>query len=109
MIPKKIHFIWLGGGNFDKQSLICVNSAKRILSNYQIVIWTEKNLDLEKIANENKFLRECLKRKLWAFVSDYLRLYILYHYGGIYLDTDVQIIKPFSKEMLSKNFFAGLE
>lgn len=109
MIPRKIHFIWLGGGNLDKQSLICINSAKRILPNYQIVIWTEKKLDLEKIANENRFLRECLKRKLWAFVSDYLRLYVLYHYGGIYLDTDVQIIKPFSKEMLSKSFFAGLE
>ena len=109
MIPLKVHFIWLGNNKLDKQSLICINSAKNVLNNYKITIWNDKSLDLERISKQNRFLRECVKRKLWAFVSDYLRLYVLYKYGGIYLDTDVQVIKPFSNEMLSTSFFIGKE
>ncbi|MFR0544732.1 glycosyltransferase family 32 protein [Limosilactobacillus reuteri] len=109
MIPKTIHFIWLGKNKIDKQSLICINAAKNNLPNYRIKIWNEQNLDLDSIVKENDFVKECLKRKLWAFVSDYLRLYVLYKHGGIYLDTDVQVIRSFNNEMLSKSFIVGLE
>ena len=108
MIPKIIHFIWLGNNKIDKKSQICINSAKRLLPDYQINIWTESNINIEKIRKKNKFFDECLKNKLWAFASDYLRLYILAKYGGIYLDTDVEVIKKFDDLLINKCFM-GLE
>ncbi|WP_061205134.1 glycosyltransferase family 32 protein [Lactobacillus crispatus] len=108
MIPKIIHFIWLGNNEIDKNSQICINSAKRLLPDYQINIWTENNINIEEIRESNKFFDECLKKKLWAFASDYLRLYILAKYGGIYLDTDVEVIKKFD-DLLGNKCFMGLE
>ena len=108
MIPKIIHFIWLGNNKIDKKSQICINSAKRLLPDYQINIWTESNINIKEIRRNNKFFDECLKRELWAFASDYLRLYILTKYGGIYLDTDVEVIKKFD-DLLANKCFMGLE
>ena len=107
MIPKTIHYVWLGGGknNFTN---ICINSWHENMPDYEIIEWNEHNLDLDKICKENLFFAECRKRKLWAFMADYLRLYVLYNYGGIYLDVDVQAIKSFSP-LLNNNLFIGYE
>jgi|SRR5699024_17931 len=108
MIPKIIHFIWLGNNKIDKKSQICINSAKRLLPDYEINIWTEKNLNINQIRKNNKFLDMCLKKKLWAFASDFLRLYVLSKKGGIYLDTDVEVIKSFN-DLLDNECFLGYE
>ena len=94
MIPKTLHYIWLGNCRKSNITNICINSWYDRLPEYEIIEWNETNLDLDQIASENKFFAECRKRKLWAFMADYLRLYILYHEGGIYVDTDVQVLKP---------------
>lgn len=108
MIPKEIHFIWLGNNKIDKRAQMCINAAKRLLPKYKINIWTEDNLDIEYIRKRNKFFNECFEKKLWAFASDYLRLYILSKFGGIYLDTDVEVIRSFD-DLLSNQCFLGLE
>ncbi len=105
MIDKKIHYIWLGKGGKSKLSEICINSWYNVLGDdYEIVEWNEDNLDLEELRKGNEFLDKCLKYKLWAFASDYLRLYILYNEGGIYLDTDVEILQKFDKFLGYENF-----
>jgi len=90
-IPKIIHYIWLGSNSLDKLSQKCMNTWEQILPEYKIVRWDdEKCID---IINNNKYASQAYEAKKYAFVSDYLRLYILYNYGGIYMDTDVKIIK----------------
>lgn len=108
MIPKKIHFIWLGGGGRDRLSTLCVNSWRRVLYGYQVVEWNEGDLRLDELAGRNRFLKRCLELRLWAFASDYLRLYVLFHEGGIYLDTDVEVVRPFDA-LLGNKMFVGLE
>lgn len=108
MIVKKIHYIWLGGNKKDRASQICINNWKSILKDYEIIEWNEDNLPLDEIAANNRFFENCMKYKLWAFMSDYLRLWILYREGGIYMDTDVQVIKSFDS-LLSERMFLGYE
>lgn len=108
MITKKIHYIWLGGNAKSNLSNICINSWYEKLYDYEIIEWNESNLDLDKIANENRFFAECRKRKLWAYMADYLRLLVLYEHGGIYMDTDVQVLKSFNS-LLDNHFFIGFE
>lgn len=108
MIPKKIHYIWLGSRKLNNTSLICINSWRRNLYDYEIICWDEKTLNLEKLMEENLFLRRCYQNKLWAFMSDYLRLYVLYHHGGIYMDTDVEVVRSFNS-LLNFSCFMGYE
>ncbi len=108
MIEKKIHYIWLGGKKKPNLVNICINSWKEKLDGYTLQEWNEDNLDLDKIAEENRFFKECRKRKLWAYMADYLRLWILYREGGIYLDTDIQVLKSFDP-LLSEHCFLGYE
>ncbi len=108
MIPKTLHYIWLGNGNKPNLTNICIHSWYEKLEGYTIQEWSEANLDLDKIAEENRFFRECRKRKIWAFMADYLRLYILYQYGGIYVDTDIQVLKNFD-DILDNGFVVGYE
>lgn len=108
MIPKTIHYIWLGGKVKPNLAGICINSWKEKLDGYNIQEWNESNLDLDAIAAENRFFRECRKRKLWAMMADYLRLKILYEYGGIYFDTDIQVRKSFDP-LLNDHCFIGME
>ena len=75
---------------------------------YEILEWNEDTLDIPALCRCNRFLKKCYDLKLWAFVSDYLRLYVLYKEGGIYLDTDVEVVKPFDS-LLSNSFFMGYE
>lgn len=90
-IPKLIHYIWLGTRPLDEVSLKCIESWKKYLPNYEIVKWDdEKCADIIK---GNVYASQALALKKYAFVSDYIRVYVLYHYGGIYMDTDVQVFK----------------
>ena len=108
MIPKKIHYIWLGGKPKSTLTVMCLNSWKRHLENYEIIEWNETNLEIEKLCKKHRFLRECIRLQLWAFASDWLRLYVLYHEGGIYLDTDVEVLGSYD-ELLGNRMFVGLE
>ncbi len=108
MIPKKLHYIWLGNNSKPNLMDICINSWREKLPDYEIIEWNESNLDFENEINNNTFLKECLERKLWAFLSDYFRMKVLYENGGIYLDTDMQIIKSLD-DFLKDDFFIGLE
>jgi mannosyltransferase OCH1-like enzyme len=104
MINKIIHYCWFG--NKPKPDLVtfCINSWKAKLPDYEIVEWNEHNFDVAA----TKFTQEAYNRKSWAFVSDYVRAYALYHYGGIYLDTDVEI-KHSLDEFLSHGAFTSFE
>lgn len=108
MIQKKIHYIWFGKKKKTKLTEVCINSWKRVLKDYEIVEWNEDNIDIRKLCLENAFLKKCFELKLWAFVSDYIRLYILYNEGGIYLDTDVEVLKTFD-QFLDNRMFLGNE
>lgn len=93
-------------GNKPKSKLteLCINTWRRHLPDYKIIEWNDKNLNIKELCKKNKFLNKCYNLKLWAFVSDYLRLYILYNYGGIYFDTDIEVIKPFDDLLINKMF-----
>lgn len=100
MIPKVIHYCWFGKNKKSEIIKKCIKSWDR-LSEYKIVEWNEDNIDI----SENQYLKEAFNRKMWAFVSDYIRLKVLYEYGGIYLDTDVEIKKNFSDDFLNNDLF----
>lgn len=104
MIEKKIHYVWMGKG--QKSDLIesCMDSWRKYMGDYEIIEWNEENFDI----GSNKYVNEAYKNKKWAFVSDYVRLYALYNYGGIYLDTDMEILKPIDR-FLVHGAFSGFE
>ncbi len=106
MIPKIIHYIWLGDKPKPTLTNICILSWREKLPDYQIIEWNESNLDLDKITMENRFFAECRKRRMWAFMADYLRLKILYENGGIYLDTDMFVLKKLDP-FLDNDAFVG--
>lgn len=89
-IPKIIHYCWFGNGNIPKIAEKCIDSWKKYCPDYKIICWNETNFDL----SQNRYASEAYKAGKWAFVSDYVRLKVIYEYGGIYLDTDVELIKP---------------
>lgn len=108
MIPKVIHYIWLGRNEKSKLSQICIQNWKEKLPDFEIIEWNESRINLEEIEKNNRFFAECKKRKLWAFMADYLRLKILYEHGGVYFDTDIQVIKNIS-ELLNRKLLVGYE
>lgn len=103
MIPKKIHYVWLGKGKKNERILKCIESWKKYMPDYEIIEWNETNLP--KI---NNFFYQAYENKKWAFASDVARLFILYNYGGIYMDTDVELYKPLD-EFLNQDGFIGFE
>lgn len=104
MIPKIIHYCWFGGN--PKHELIqnCINSWKKYCPDYEIIEWNEDNFDV----NICRYTREAYEAKKWAFVSDFARLYVLYHHGGVYFDTDVEVLRPID-EFLADSAFTGFE
>lgn len=104
-IPTKIHYCWFGGNEKPEIVLKCIESWKKYMPNYEIIEWNESNYDCHKV----DFVDEAYNAKKWAFVSDYARFDILNQYGGIYFDTDVELLKSISDEMLNKNAFTGME
>lgn len=89
-IPKIIHYCWFGRGALPKLAEKCIESWKKYCPDYKIICWNEDNFDF----SSNRYAKEAYDAGKWAFVSDYVRLKVLYDEGGIYLDTDVEIIKP---------------
>jgi len=92
MIPKIIHYIWFGGKPFPPKIQYCIESWKKYLPDYQFMLWNEDTFDVNSV----EFTKQAYENKKWAFVSDYVRVHALNKYGGWYLDTDVEILKPLS-------------
>lgn len=104
MIPKIIHYCWFGGKELPKLAQKCINTWKIYFPDYEIKEWNESNFDI----NCCVYVSEAYAAKKWAFVSDYARFWILYNYGGIYFDTDVEVIKPYDN-ILKRGAFIGCE
>lgn len=104
MIPKKIHYCWFGKSEMPSREKRCVASWKKFMPDFELVLWNENNFDV----NSTIFTRQAYGFKKFAFVSDYVRLYALLHEGGIYLDTDVEIVKPFH-DFIKYNAFGSFE
>jgi len=104
IIPRKIHFCWLSGEPFPGHIKQCMQTWDRVLSGYEKVVW-----DMNRIRDIRiSFVREAIEVKKYAFAADYIRLYALYEQGGIFLDTDVYVLKPFD-DFLSHDFFSSIE
>ena len=103
-IPKVIHYCWIGGKTKPESVIKCIESWKQYCPDYEIKEWNENNLNIES----NVYSKQAYEEKAWGFVTDYFRLWIIYNYGGIYLDTDVQIIRSFDS-LLKGPAFAGFE
>lgn len=104
-IPQIIHYIWFGNNPKSELILKCINSWKEKMPDWEFREWNESNYDI----NKNAYIKEAYECKKYAFASDYARFDILYKYGGIYLDTDVEMLKPIPKEFLKFNGFTGIE
>lgn len=104
MIPKKIHYCWFGGNPLPQDALMCIESWKKYFPDYEIIEWNEKNFDM----NSCDYIREAAENKKWAFVSDFARFKILYDFGGIYFDTDVEVVRNFD-EIIAMGAFMGKE
>ena len=104
MIPKIIHFTWFSGDPYPQLIQDCIDSWHKVMPDYEYVLW-----DYNKIKDiDSIWLKECLAQKKWAFAADFVRLYALFYYGGIYLDTDVDVYKPLDK-FLEQRAFIGRE
>lgn len=104
MIPKKIHYCWFGNNPLPPLAKKCIKSWKKYCPDYEIIRWDESNFDI----NYNLYVKQAYEQKKWAFVSDVARLHILYYVGGIYMDTDVELIKPIDNFLVHKSF-SGFE
>lgn len=104
MIPKKIHYCWLSNDPLPAKLQQCIDSWKKFLPDYEIVKWDLKRFPLEK----NIWVRQAFERKKYAFAADYIRLYALATEGGIYLDSDVEVLKPFD-DLLHLPYFVCKE
>lgn len=104
MIPKKIHYCWFGRKPLPNDVKKCIKSWKKYAPDYEIIEWNEDNFDV----NCHPFSKAAYENKAWAFVSDYARLKIIYDNGGIYLDTDVELIKSLD-EVLKCHCFVGCQ
>lgn len=99
-IPKVIHYIWFGKGEKKELHLKCIESWKKHCPDYEILEWNETNYNISK----NKYIAQAYERKKWAYVSDYARMDILYRYGGIYLDTDVELMNSIDVLLTTEAF-----
>ena len=105
MIPKKIHYCWFGGNPLPTLTKNCIKSWKKFCPDYEIILWDESNFDISACP---AYVKEAYESKKWAFVSDYVRLKVIYDNGGIYLDTDVELIKRID-HLLENGAFFGFE
>lgn len=104
MIPKILHYVWVGGNEKPKNIKRCMKTWKKYLKGWKIIEWNEKNFDI----NSHPFVKEAYRNKQWAFVSDYIRAYVVYNYGGVYFDTDVIMVDNID-ECLENRAFVGYE
>ena len=104
MIPKKIHYCWFGRGEKPRLAKRCIASWKKYCPDYEIIEWNEDNFDI----NTNEYTKWCYENKKYAFLSDYVRLLVVYQNGGIYFDTDVELIRN-PDFLLENQAFFGFE
>lgn len=104
-IPKILHYCWFGGGALNALTEECLASWKISMPNWKIIRWDESNFD---IAAAPKYVRQAYEVRKYAFVSDYVRLWALEQYGGVYVDTDVKVLKSY-EPLLNDTAFIGLE
>ena len=104
MIPKVIHYCWFGRGEMPKLAIKCIESWKKYCPDYELKLWNEDNFNL----NLYPYAKEAYESRKFAFVTDVVRLYALYHEGGIYMDTDVEVLKPLD-DLLHLSAFSGYE
>lgn len=100
-IEKKIHCCWFGGKKKPAKYQKCIDTWKRVCPDYEIIEWNDDTYDCGK----NIFVKQAYEKKKWAFVSDYARIDVIYHYGGIYLDVDVELLKDFEPLRQFDSFF----
>lgn len=104
MIPKKIHYCWLSGEAFPETVKQCMESWHKYMPDWEYVLWDmERAKDIDSV-----WLKECIEARKWAFAADFIRIYALYHEGGVYLDSDVMIFQPL-EPFLQHRFFIGRE
>ena len=104
MIPKKIHYCWFGRGEMPELARKCIASWKKYLPEYEIKEWNEDNFDI----NSYPYVREAYENRRYAFVTDVVRLHALYYEGGVYMDTDVEVLKPLDS-ILNYEIVSGFE
>ena len=104
MIPNKIHYCWLSEDAFPAKIKKCMDTWVKTHPDYEIKRWSTKNFDVNSVP----YVREAFEAKKWAFAADYIRMYALYTEGGIYLDSDVFLLKRFDK-FLDNSFFSSME
>ena len=104
MIPKVIHYCWFGRGQMPELALKCIESWHKYLPGYTLKLWNEDSFDINTVP----YVKEAYEARKFAFVTDYIRLYALYHEGGIYMDTDVEVLKPLD-DLLDLPAFSGYE
>ena len=100
MIPKKIHYCWFGNGEKSELVKKCIASWEKFCTDCEIIEWNESNYDVKK----NEYMYQAYQAKRWGFVSDYARLDIIHRYGGVYLDTDVELVKGLDDLMMGDGF-----
>ena len=103
-IPKVIHDCWFGKNELPSLAKKCIKSWQKKCPDYEIICWNEDNFDL----TQNRYMREAYEAGKWAFVSDFVRLKVIYDHGGIYLDTDVELLKPLD-DLLHDGGFMGFD
>lgn len=104
MIPKVIHYCWFGRGEKPKLAKKCIASWKKYMADYEVIEWNEDNFDIDM----NAYTRMCYDQKKYAFLTDYVRLIVVQKYGGIYFDTDVEVVRNFD-DLLDNSAFFGFE
>jgi len=111
-MQKIIHYFYDNVNIWEKNTSpglrMCYASWKKFCPDYEIKLWHIGMPEFQQMLKDSKFLRLCYKRKIWAFIADYIRHYALYNYGGVYLDTDVQLVKSLD-EFLNIPFFVSIE
>ena len=103
MIPKTVHYCWFGKKPLPESAKKCIDSWRKFLPGYRIKEWNEDNFDVGITA----YTQQAYEAKKYAFVSDYARFWILYHHGGLYFDTDVELIRPIDDIIAKGPFMAG--
>ena len=101
MIPKKIHYCWLSGDPLPRKIRKCMDTWRRVMPDYELKLWDTNNFDVTSVP----FVHEAFRERKWAFAADYIRMHALYTEGGVYLDSDVKVLKRFD-DLLGCSFFS---